>query len=126
MRIMIVDDSEAFRSATKHLLSKNPAYQVVAEAQNGIIALEMLEKYHPDLILMDIEMPVMNGIEATKIMLKKNNKLRIIAISAHQESLYMKDILNAGFIASVNKNNVFDQLYTAIEHAASGRMYLSV
>jgi len=126
MRIMIVDDSEAFRSATKHLLSKNTDYQVVAEAQNGIIALEMLEKHNPDLILMDIEMPEMNGIEATKIMLKKNSQLRIIAISAHQESLYIKDILNAGFIASVNKNNVFDQLETAIEHAVTGRMYLSV
>ncbi len=126
MRIMIVDDSSAFREATKHLLSKNPTYQIVAEAENGKIALDKLEEYNPDLILMDIEMPVMNGIEATKIMLKMNKDLKIIAISAHQESLYLKDILNAGFSASVNKNNIFDQLETAIEHTRTGRMYLSV
>jgi DNA-binding NarL/FixJ family response regulator len=126
MKIMIVDDSAAFRDAMKHMLKKNEDYQIVAEAENGQIALEMMEIHHPDLILMDIEMPVMNGIEATKIMLEKNKELTIIAISSHQEHLYLKDIMRAGFRASVYKNNVFDQLETAIEYAMTGRWYLSV
>jgi len=126
MRIMLVDDSSAFRDAIRHLLSKNPAHCVVAEAENGKTAIEMFEKHQPELVLMDIEMPIMNGIDATKILLANNNDLKIIAISAHQESLYLKDIMRAGFRASVNKNNVFDQLDTAIEYATTGRWYLSV
>ena len=68
---MIVDDSAAFRDAIRHLLSKNNAYQIVAEAENGKTAIEMMKQHTPELILMDIEMPVMNGIEATKLLLKK-------------------------------------------------------
>jgi DNA-binding NarL/FixJ family response regulator len=125
MKIMIVDDSVAFRDAIRHLLSKNPAYHIVAEAENGRIAFGMLEKNRPDIILMDIEMPVMNGIQATKLMLEKNKELKIIAISMHHEKLYLNDILNAGFKAFVNKNNVFDQLENAIDNVYAGKANLS-
>jgi DNA-binding NarL/FixJ family response regulator len=123
---MIVDDSPAFRDAIRHLLSKNPAYKIIAEAENGKIAIERLKQYTPDLILMDIEMPEMDGIEATKIMLKMNKDLKIIAITAHEERLYLDDIVNTGFIAFIFKNQVFDQLENAIESAISGKLHRTI
>jgi DNA-binding NarL/FixJ family response regulator len=126
MRIMIVDDSATFRDAIRHLLSKNPAHQVVAEAENGKTAIEMSEKHNPDLILMDIEMPIMDGIEATKILLEKNSGLKIIAITAYQERMYLDDILNTGFLGFIYKNNIFDQLENAIESAISGKLFITL
>ena len=123
---MIVDDSAAFRDAIRHLISKNPAYQVVAEAENGQTAIELCEKHQPDLILMDIEMPIMNGIEATKLLLLGNKDLKIIGVTAHEERLYLDDIVTAGFVAFIYKNQVFDQLEDAIESAIAGKFYLTL
>jgi DNA-binding NarL/FixJ family response regulator len=122
---MIVDDSAAFRDAIRHLLSKNNAYHIVAEAENGKTAIEMMKQHTPELILMDIEMPVMNGIEATKLLLKNNKDLKIIAITAHEERLYIDDIANAGFIAFIYKNQVFDQLENAIESAIKRKLIIT-
>ena len=124
LRIMIVDDNKAFREALKHLLSKNPKYEVVAEAENGRQALEISEKQHLDLVLMDIEMPIMNGIEATKLMLYENSLLKVVAITSYQDKMYLKDIIRAGFKAFVNKNNVFDELEEAISDAISGKLHI--
>jgi len=121
MRIMIVDDSAAFREATRHLLSKNPIFEVVAEAENGKRAVEIFEEQKLDLILMDIEMPIMNGIEATKQILKTGNHVKIIAVSAYQEKIYLNNLLDIGFIAYVNKNNVFDQLKEVINSVSTGK-----
>ncbi len=120
MRIMIVDDSRAFREATRHLLNKNQAYNIVAEAENGIIALEKHKTTKPDIILMDIEMPVLNGIEATKQILKTDNHVKIIAVTAYREKIYLNDLLDIGFIAYVNKNNVFDEL----EETINGKIHI--
>ncbi|MEN8120686.1 MAG: response regulator transcription factor [Bacteroidota bacterium] len=124
MRIMIVDDSQTFREAISHILSKNTAHQIVGEAENGKHAVEMFEKINPDLILMDIEMPVMNGINASKLILKKNKAVKIIAVSNYDEKLYLKEIIDAGLIGFVNKNKVFDQLEDAITHAYIGKLYI--
>lgn len=124
MRIMIVDDSKAFREATKHLLKSNADYEVVAEAENGKQALEISEKISLDLILMDIEMPIMNGIEACKLMLYQNSSRKIIAITSYQDKMYLNDIISAGFKAFVNKNNVFDGLEEAISNTVEGKLHI--
>lgn len=117
MRIMIVDDSAAFREATRHLLSKNPICEIVAEAENGIVAIEKHETTKPDIILMDVEMPILNGIEATKQILQIDNHVKIIAVTAYQEGIYLEGLGNIGFTNYVNKNKVFDQLEDAILNA---------
>lgn len=124
MRIMIVDDNKAFREATKHFLSRNTEYQVVAEAENGNQAIELFDKIKIDLVLMDIEMPVLNGIETTKWLLKKDHSLKIIAVSNYHEQQYINDIKNAGFLSYVNKNNVTEQLEEAIANVFNGKFYL--
>lgn len=126
MRIMIVDDSTAFRDALKHLLSTKPKYEVVAEAENGEQALKISAKQHLDLVLMDIEMPIMNGIEATKLMLYQNSSLKVIAITSYQDKMYLKDIISAGFKAFVNKNNVFEELEEAISDATRGKLHMPI
>ena len=124
MRIMIVDDSKTFREAIRHLLSKNTEYEIVAEAENGKQALEISKKEHLDIVLMDIEMPIMNGIEATKLMLYQNSLLKVVAITSYQDKMYLMDIISAGFKAFVNKNNVFDELEEAISDAYKGKMHV--
>ena len=124
MRIMIVDDSKAFREAVRHLLRKKPDCEVVAEAENGKKAVEIAKNEKLDLVLMDIEMPVMNGIDATKLMLYQNSSLKVIAVSSYQEKLYLDDIISAGFKAFVNKNNVFENLEDAISNVYSGKLHV--
>lgn len=124
MRIMIVDDSKAFREATKHFLRKNTVYQVVAEANNGNEAIELFDKKEPEIILMDIEMPGLNGIETAKILLAKDKSIKVIAVSNYQEQQYIDDIVEAGFLSFVNKNNVTEQLEDAIINTINGNFYM--
>ncbi len=124
MKIMIVDDNKVFREAIRHMLKRNTTYEIVAEAENGEQALEVSAKQHLDLVLMDIEMPIMNGIEACKLMLYQNNSLKMIAITSYQDKMYLSDIIGAGFKAFVNKNNVFDELEEAISNAISGKIHI--
>jgi two-component system response regulator DegU len=124
MRIMIVDDSSTFREATKLLLERNPVYEIVAEADNGDKAIKLYKHHLPDLVLMDIEMPVMNGIDATKVIMHDHKDAKIIAISAHREKLYLNEALKAGFSGFVYKNNMTEQLYDAITFAYVGKVYL--
>ncbi|MDF1548968.1 MAG: response regulator transcription factor [Bacteroidales bacterium] len=124
MRIMIVDDNKAFREATKHFLSRNTEYQVVAEAENGNQAIELFYMKKPDLILMDLEMPGLNGMETTKLLLKKDQSVKIIAVSNYQEPQYINDVIEAGFLSFVNKNNITDHLEDAIANVLNGKFYL--
>ena len=124
MRILVVDDSKTFREATKLLLKKNAAYQIIAEADNGKQAIEMYLSEKPDLILMDIEMPVLSGVEATKKIRETDSEIKIIAISAHLDKLYFKEAIDAGFSGFVYKNNMPEQLHEAIEYAIEGKIYL--
>ena len=115
MEIMIVDDSKPFRDALSHILNKNDKYEVIAEAENGKQAVDLLDTYLPDLVLMDIEMPEMNGIEATKRMTWKYNHIKFIAITMFKEKAYLLEIIGAGFHGCIFKSNVFDELDNTIE-----------
>ncbi len=121
---MIVDDSKTFREATKLLLKRNPVYEIVAEADNGDKAIKLYTQYLPDLVLMDIEMPVMNGIDATIAIMHDHKEAKIIAISAHKEKLYLNEALKAGFSGFVYKNNMTEQLHDAITFAYVGKIYI--
>ncbi len=115
MKIMIVDDSKSFRKALRHILNLNDKYEIIAEAENGKQALDLLKTCTPELVLMDIEMPEMNGIEATKLMLWRNKNIKFIAITMYRDKAYLNEILGAGFRACIFKSNIFDELDEAIE-----------
>ncbi|OFX26457.1 MAG: hypothetical protein A2041_00515 [Bacteroidetes bacterium GWA2_31_9b] len=115
MNIIIVDDNKSFRAALKHLLEKNKDYEIICEADNGIQALELLNSYTPELVLMDIEMPIMDSIKAIKLMLTENNQIKFIAITEYSDKVYLDEIMGAGFHACVLKSDVFDEIDAIIE-----------
>ena len=112
---MIVDDNTAFRNALKFMLEKRTLYKVVVEAENGIQAIEKLSEIIPDLVLMDIEMPELNGIDATKIMLRKFSHIKCIALTMYKEAVYLNGLVEAGFKAFVYKPEIMKQLFVVIE-----------
>ncbi len=102
-RVMIVDDQEVFRQLCKEMLREAGRFEVVAEANNGLEAVEKIAEAAPDLVLMDIEMPRMNGIEATREILQRYPETQIVLVSMHKESVFMHLGHKAGALAFIAK-----------------------
>jgi DNA-binding NarL/FixJ family response regulator len=124
VKIIIVDDHEIFRSGLKMVLGKLDYVEVVGEAANGEEFLDLIRKVVCDIVLMDIEMPIMNGIDATKIAIKENPKLKVIALTMFTEDDYVQSMIDAGVAGFLVKNINKDTLHKAITTvAASGNYY---
>ena len=114
MKIMLVDD-KSFRLALRHLLEKNKKYEIICEAENGSQAVDLINSYVPEIVLMDIEMPIMDGLKAAKLMLWENSKIKFIAITMYKDKAYLDEIMSAGFRACIFKSEVFDKIYKVID-----------
>lgn len=125
IRVMIVDDHEIFRKGLAMVLNKSKNAKVVAEAGNGKEFLDIIEKEKVDLVFMDIEMPVMNGIEATKAALEKFPGIKIVALSMFGEEEYLQQMVDAGVKGFLLKNIGKDDLYRAIQVIYEGKNYFS-
>lgn len=125
LKIYIVDDHALFREGLFFLLKNCTHISDVKEAQNGQEFLENLETVKPDLVLMDIEMPVINGIEATKRVLKYFPTLKIIALSMHSDENYYTEMIEAGAKGFLLKNSQFDDVEKAILEVYNNRNYFS-
>jgi DNA-binding NarL/FixJ family response regulator len=125
LRVIIVDDHEIFRKGLSMVINKSKFAKVVAEAGNGQLFLNEIENTEVDIVLMDIQMPVMNGIEATKIALERFPKLKIIALSMFGEEEYLQNMVDAGVQGFLLKNISKEDLYRAIQVIAEGRNYYS-
>lgn len=125
IRIMIVDDHEIFRSGLKMVINKLGYAKVVAEAADGIELLEVLETEETDLILMDIEMPVMNGVEATRRVLEKYPHIKVIALTMYKEDAYIQSMIESGVKGFLIKNIRKDVLDRAIQAVYNGKTYYS-
>lgn len=123
MKIMIVDDSRSFRLALRHLLEKNKKYEIICEAENGRQALDLMNSFVPEIVLMDIEMPIMDGLKAAKLMLWENSKIKFIAITMYRDKAYLDEIMSAGFRACIFKSDVYDEIYNVID-VVSNNNYL--
>jgi DNA-binding NarL/FixJ family response regulator len=124
-KVIIVDDHKMFRSGLRFLLNNIPNISVIGEASNGKEFLEMAEKQSIDIALMDINMPEMNGIEATKIAMEKYPMLKVIVLSMHGEEEYYDQMLDAGVKGFLLKNSDADELIAAIEAVKAGKSYFS-
>ncbi len=96
VRVLIVDDQAMFRQSLRLVLGRQSGLKVVAEADNGQSAIEMVEEHRPDVVLMDISMPVLNGIDATRIIMSRFPETRVIILSMHQDQSFAAQACQAG------------------------------
>lgn len=120
IRVIIADDHEVFRDGLLQLLNRFEDIEVVAEAADGIELSELATKLHPDIILTDVDMPRMNGVEATRNILSKNPRIKIIAISLMDYEYVVVDMLEAGAVGYLSKNNTRDEIAEAIRNVYKG------
>lgn len=125
MRILLADDHAVVRQGFRMILSAQPDFEVVAEAANGREAVEMAEKARPDVVVMDVSMPELNGIEATRRIMEANERTRILALSMHRDSVYVREILRAGAVGYLLKDAVENEFLIAVRAVARGEAYLS-
>ncbi len=123
--IIIVDDHKLFRSGLKYILEESNLYQVIAEGSNGEELLDLLKIHTPDLVILDINMPVMNGIEAAKKAIALYPGLFILILSMHSESEYYTTLLETGVKGFVLKDADNDEFFTAIQKVLRGGTYFS-
>lgn len=125
VKIIIVDDHEIFRSGLRMVLRKLDYVEIVGEAANGQECLDLLRRVVCDIVLMDIEMPIMSGIDATKIAVKENPSLKVIALTMFTEDDYVQSMIDAGVAGFLVKNINKDTLDKAITIVAHGGNYYS-
>lgn len=125
MRILIADDHGIVRDGLKSLLNEQPDMEVVGEAENGQTAVRMAEEHSPDIVIMDMSMPLLNGVEATRLILKNDPNTRVMILSMHSDRHIVKETLEAGASAYVLKSHIFDEMLRALETLANGGKYLS-
>ena len=107
------------------ILSAHPDLEIVGEAGNGREAIELASTLRPDVVVMDVTMPELNGIEATRRITADNPHIRVVALSMHKDSVYVREILRAGARGYLLKDSVADDLVAAVRAVASGEGYLS-
>jgi two-component system response regulator NreC len=125
IKILLADDHTIVRQGLKLILAAHADMQVLGEAANGREAVELAGKLHPDIVLMDVAMPELNGIEATRQMVAANARIRILVLSMHKESVYVREILRAGARGYILKDAIDTELLTAIRSVARGDGYIS-
>ncbi|HEY7280652.1 MAG TPA: response regulator [Actinomycetota bacterium] len=124
LRVMVVDDNDGFRESLVALLGAG-GHEIAGEAVNGRDALELLERIDPDVVLMDIRMPVMDGIEATRRMKAVRPSLGVVALTAQEDDTIVREMLVAGATGYVLKDSDGDVILNAISEAAGGGAVLS-
>ena len=125
IRVMLVDDHNVVRSGLATFLKAYDDLELVGEARNGLEAVDICRQKKPDVILMDLMMPEMDGIAATRAILAETPDIKIIAMTSFEEEQLVKGVLAAGAISYLLKNVTSDELARAIREAVSGRSTLS-
>ena len=124
LRVLIADDHTIVRDGLRSLLEKEPDLVVVAEAGSGSAALQLAREHHPDVVLMDISMPDMNGIDATRMIRAEQSDARILALSMETDRRFVVEVLKAGATGYLLKDCAFAELATAIRTVARDETYL--
>jgi two-component system, NarL family, response regulator NreC len=125
IRILLADDHAVVRQGFRMILGAQSDLEIVGEAGNGREAIELASTLRPDVVVMDVTMPELNGIEATRRMTAENPHIRVVALSMHKDSVYVREILRAGARGYLLKDSVADDLVAAVRAVASGEGYLS-
>ncbi len=124
LRVLLADDHMIVREGLKALINAQPDMQVVGEAENGREALKCAIELSPDVVVMDISMPEMNGVEATERLRKECPQIKIIALTIYEDTGYLRQLLKAGASGYVIKRAVVEELVHAVRTCASGGTYI--
>jgi DNA-binding NarL/FixJ family response regulator len=125
IRILLADDHALVRQGFRMILSAQPDMEIIGEAGNGREAVELAEKLQPDVIVMDVTMPELNGIEATRRIAISVPRARVLALSMHKDSVYVREILRSGARGYLLKDSDDSDLISAVRSVAKGEGYLS-
>jgi DNA-binding NarL/FixJ family response regulator len=125
VRVVVADDHAILREGLRALFKGIPGLAWVGEAADGREAVRIAEEAAPDLVIMDITMPGLNGVDATRQILAKLPRTRVLALSMHTERRFVLEMLRAGASGYVSKENAFEELSRAIEVVSRGDTYLS-
>ncbi len=125
IRVLLADDHAIVRQGLKLILAAQPDFEVVGEAANGREAADLADKLKPDIVLMDVQMPELNGIEATRRMVTANSRIKVLVLSMHKEALYVREVLKAGARGYILKDAIDTELLSAMRSVARGDGYIS-
>lgn len=125
IRILIADDHALVRQAVRRILETNPEWEVVAEAVNGREAVELAECLQPEIAVLDLGMPELNGLEAIRLIVEKLPQVRILVLSIHESESVIHDALAAGAHGYLGKSDAGRDLVTAVQALADGRPFLT-
>ncbi len=123
--VLVVDDHELVRSGITRMLADNPDIDVLGEASSGEEAIESVRNRRPDIVLMDIRMPGIGGLEATRKILRLDDSIRVIVVTACADDPYPTRVMQAGATAYITKGADIDEMVRAIRKAHSGQRYIS-
>jgi DNA-binding NarL/FixJ family response regulator len=123
MKIVIVDDNDDFRESLRDFVEKRLGHEVIAAFNDGKSFYESYTKITPDIILMDISMPEMDGYKVTRLINWESSYLKVIAVTMYQNKAYLKKLIEVGFKGCVLKTNVFNDLPKAIKAVINGGFY---
>jgi len=125
IRILVVDDHELVRSGITRMLADNPDIDVIGQASSGEDAIEFVRKERPDIVLMDIRMPGIGGLEATRRILRLDDSIRVIVVTACADDPYPARVMQSGASAYITKGADIQEMVRAIRKAHSGQRYIS-
>ncbi len=123
--ILLADDHKIVRDGLRALLENQPDMKVVAEAENGRTAVQLAQQKRPQVVIMDISMPDLNGIEATRQMIRELPDIKVIALSMHSDRRYILRMFRAGAVGFLLKDCAFEELVSAINTAIADQPYVS-
>ena len=124
IRVMLVDDHAVVRVGFRMLLSASPDIEVAADADSGELAYQQYAEVRPDVVIMDLSMPGMGGIEAVRRLLVRDKAARVLVLSAHEDTAHPKRVLKAGALGYLSKRTAPEELIEAVRAIAAGRIYL--
>jgi DNA-binding NarL/FixJ family response regulator len=125
IRLLVADDHEVIRKGIRNLLEAQPGWQVVAEAGNGREAVNKARELKPDVAVLDISMPVLNGLEAAKQMLKEDMNFRILVLTVHESDILIQDVLTTGARGCVLKSDAARDLVTAVDAICHDKLFFT-
>ncbi|MGB8990877.1 MAG: response regulator transcription factor [Desulfobaccales bacterium] len=125
IKIVLADDHQIVRHGLRSLLSAEPDMEVVGEADNGRAVIRLVQEHTPQVVIMDISMPDLNGIEATRLILSETSGIKVIALSMHSDSLFVLNMFKAGASGYLLKDCALEELVKAVRTVMARKIYLS-